>query len=79
MRKKAEEYIKQWQWPYDSQSVPLPLNRSAPQPIIPVIDGFQCQNCEYTTRNRKAAREHGNKAHSLKRVPDEEIFTAVQL
>jgi hypothetical protein len=51
----------------------------APQPIIPVIDGFQCQNCEYITRSRKAGREYTNKVYRQKRVPDKEIFTAVQL
>ena len=79
LRKQLNQYIEQWQWPYDSQSVPLPLDGSAPQPDIPVVDGFQCQDCKFKTRNRKAVREHANKEHNKKRLKDEEVFIAVRL
>jgi len=78
-REEANQYIKQWQWPYDSKSIILPPNGSAPQPVIPVLDGYQCLWCEYITQSRKAGREHGNKAHQLKRVPDKELVRPVQI
>ena len=30
LRKLADQYIKQWQWPYTCQTVPLPLDGLAP-------------------------------------------------
>jgi hypothetical protein len=59
--------------------VRLPLDGSKPQPILLVLDGFQCQECAYKTRNRKAVREHANKQHNKKRVKDEYVFRAVRL
>jgi hypothetical protein len=79
LQKLAEEYIVQWQWPYDYQSVPLPPARSAPQLVLPIIDGYQCQECGFLTRNRKAIREHANKEHSKQRAKDNEILTPVRL
>ena len=79
LRNQADQYLEQWQWPYNSHSVPLPPDGSAPQPEIPVVDGFRCQNCMFKTRNRKALREHANKEHGQKRVPDKEIMVAVRL
>ena len=77
LRKQADQYIEQWQWPYDFQSVPLPPDGSSPQPIIPVVDGYQCRDCKFATQSRKAGRVHGNIKHSKKQVKDEEIFQAV--
>jgi superfamily II DNA helicase RecQ len=79
LRKQLEQYIEQWQWPYDSQNIPLPPAGLAPQPAILVLDGFQCQDCEFTTQSRKAGRVHGNVEHNKKRVKDEEIFISVRL
>jgi hypothetical protein len=50
-RKQLDEYLKQWQWQYDFRSVPLPLDRSLPQPVLPVINSFQCRDCVYKTTN----------------------------
>src|SRR5271165_3171176 len=79
VQKQADQYIEQWQWQYDFQSVPLPLDRSLPQPVLPVFNGFQCNDCNFKTQSRKVIRKHGNKEHNKKRVKDKEIFHAVQL
>src|SRR5271156_1463625 len=79
VQKQADQYIKQWQWQYDFQSVPLPLDRSLPQPVLPVFNGFQCHDCNFKTQSPKVMRKHGNKEHNKKRVKDQEIFYAVQL
>src|SRR5277367_5206510 len=78
-RKQLDEYLKQWQWQYDFRSVPLPLDGSLPQPVLPIIDGFQCRDCAYKTTNRDVMRQHSNREHKKKRVKDEEICRAVQL
>ena len=78
-RQQLTEYLKQWQWPYDFRSVPLPLNGSLPQPVLPVIDGFQCRDCIYTTTNRLVIRQHCNTEHQKQRLSDEELFQAIQL
>jgi len=81
VRKQVEDYVQQFTQSYDYsfQTVPLPLDGSAPQPILAVLTGLQCQDCLYKTRNRKAGREHANKQHNKKRVKDEELFRDVQL
>jgi hypothetical protein len=50
-----------------------------PQPVLLIINGFQCQDCDFKTQNRQAARKHSNKKHGKKRLKDEELFRAVQL
>ena len=79
VQKQAEEYIKQWQWLYDFASVPLPPDGSRPQPVLPTLDGFQCQACLFKSCNRKAVREHINQAHDQKRFQDKERIRDVQL
>lgn len=79
VRYQYEQFLQQWQWPYDTQSIRLPPAQSAPQPVIPVHDGFQCQDCHFLSTNRKAVREHVNKKHQKKRLKDEQIFTTVRL
>lgn len=70
VRKEAHEYIEGllqiWE-DYDFRCVRLPLPGSAPQPGLPVLAGFQCQDCDYMSTNRKAVREHANKTHKKKR------------
>lgn len=79
-RKLADQYIKQWQWPYTFQTVLLPPDGLAPQPGIPVFTGFQCLDCKYLTRNRHNMRNHGLIEHyKEKRLQDKELFQAVQL
>ena len=42
LQKQVEQYIKAFPFTYDHTSVQLPINGSAPQPIIPIVDGFVC-------------------------------------
>ena len=79
VRKSLELYLEQWQWQYDFRSVPLPLDGSLPQPVLLIIDGFQCKDCKYKTTNRSVIRQHCNTKHNKKRLQDEELFRAVQL
>ena len=78
-RRQLQLYIEQWQWPYDFQSVPLPRDGSVPQPILPILDGFQCQDCGFKTTNRRVMRQHCNTKHNKMRFKDKELFLAVQL
>jgi hypothetical protein len=79
LRKQCDEYIEQWQWPYNSQTMPLPPAGLAPQPVLPILDGFQCRDCIYKTRNRNVMRKHSNLEHNKKRAKDEEVFLEVRL
>jgi hypothetical protein len=79
LRKHVEQYIIGFPYTYSHTSVPLPPSGLAPQPVIPVVDGFVCRDCPEKSVSPKAMREHGNKAHGKKRVPNEEIFRAVRL
>jgi hypothetical protein len=78
-RKQVKQYIQSFPSSYDHSTVPLPANRSIPQPIIQVIDGFQCKGCLFKSRNRWVTRQHTNKEHGKKRAPDEEIFSIVRM
>ena len=79
LRKQVEQYIKEFPFTYDHTSVLLPVDGLAPQPIIPIVDGFVCRDCPEKLVSPKAMREHGNKAHSKKRVPNEEMFQVARL
>ena len=78
-RKQLDCFIEQWQWPYDCYSLPLPLASSAPQPILPILDGFQCIDCRYMTQSRPTIRQHCNSQHDKKRVLDSKLFHLVKL
>ena len=77
--KQADQYIKQWQWQYNFQNVPLPQDRSLPQPVLPVFNGFQCVSCNFKTQSRKVMRKHGSKEHNQKGLKDEEIYIVIRL
>ena len=79
LRKQIDHYLQQWQWPYNLSSLPLPPAKSAPQPILPIIEGFQCLDCEYLTQSRKLIRVHRNQKHDKQRGKDNELFTKVFL
>jgi Orsellinic acid/F9775 biosynthesis cluster protein D len=79
LRKQLDEYVQEFPFQYDHTSVPLPSNRSAPQPIIPVLDGHLCKGCPYKTQSRDAMKKHGNIAHDKQRVVDNELYEVVQL
>ena len=74
LRKQVDQYIQGFPFTYNHTSVPLPYDGSAPQPIIPIVDGFVCQDCAKKSVSQDAIRKHGNKTYSKKRVPNEEMF-----
>jgi hypothetical protein len=41
-RKLVREYIQAFPYDYTHSTIALPANRLAPQPILPIVDGFQC-------------------------------------
>jgi len=49
VQKQADQYFKQWQWQHDFCSVPLPLDGSLPQRVLPVFNGFQCYDYNFKT------------------------------
>jgi hypothetical protein len=77
--KQVEQYIREFPFEYDYSSVPLPADGLPPQPIVQVVDGFQCKHCQHRSQNRSNIRQHANQAHNKKRVKDEEIFQSVRL
>src|ERR1700733_6310814 len=79
LRKQVERYIQLFPSSYDYSTVPLPANGSIPQPIIQVVDGFQCKDCPFKSQNRRVTRQHVNKEHGKKRARDEEIFSIVRM
>ena len=78
-RERVQEYVSIFGWDYDFSSIQLPRDGSGPQPIIPVVDGFQCRTCPFKSSNRKSMKVHGNKEHKQQRVDDDELFEKVRL
>lgn len=64
---------------YDHATITLPRDGSAPQAIIPIVDGYECQDCKQKTQNRAVMKQHGNKAHDKQRVADEDLYKVVRL
>lgn len=79
IRKLLDKYVEDFPFRYDYTSVQLPSNGLAPQPIIPILEGYLCKECPFKTQSRDAIKKHGNKVHSKRRVADEELFELVQL
>jgi Orsellinic acid/F9775 biosynthesis cluster protein D len=78
--KQVEQYVEECAFKeYNYASIQLPANGLAPQPIISVVDGFQCQHCLYKTTDYSNIRKHANKTHNKQRAKDEELFQAVRL
>jgi hypothetical protein len=44
-RQQAQEYIARFLYNYSYSTIELPIDGLALQPIIPVVDGFQCRKC----------------------------------
>ena len=78
-RERVQEYVSTFSWDYDFSTIQLPRAGSRPQPIIPVVDGFQCQTCPFKSGTRKSMKVHGNKEHKQQRVGDDELFKKVRL
>lgn len=79
LRKLLEQYIQGFPGSYDYSTIQLPRDRSSPQPILEVVDGSQCKECQFKTQDRSNIRKHGNKEHKKKRIRDEELFSPVRL
>jgi hypothetical protein len=79
LRKQVEQYIQLFPGSYDYSTVPLPQDGSIPQPIIPVVNGFECIECAFKTQHRGNVRRHGSKEHSKQRAEDKEMYTHVRL
>jgi hypothetical protein len=78
-RQRIQELIDHFDWEYDFSNVPLPRHRSRPQPILPVSDAFQCQDCPHICGTRKGMKVHGNGGHNKKRVSDDRLFRKVRV
>ena len=79
LRKQVDQYIKGFPFTYNHATVPLPVDGSAPQPIIPITDGFACRECPFKSQNRRVIRQHANKKHNKKGVADEDMFQVVRM
>jgi hypothetical protein len=77
LQKQINKYIKEFLFSYDYTTVTLPSDRSAPQPVIAVLEGHLCQACLYKTQSRDVIKKHRNKEHSKKRVADKELYKVV--
>jgi hypothetical protein len=78
-RQRIQELIVHFDWEYSFSNVPLPRHRSRPQPILPVSDALQCQDCPYICGTRKGMKVHGNGEHNKKRVSDDRLFRKVRV
>ncbi len=63
----------------DYTVVNLPANGLAPQPVVPVVDGFSFRLCRFLTVSRFMVRKHVNKKHSVRGKEDEHIVARVRL
>ena len=63
----------------DHTGVELPIDGSAPQPTLPVTDGFRCLFCRFLTISRAKMRTHSNKLHSKKGKEDDCVYVRVKL
>jgi hypothetical protein len=79
LRKQVEEYIQEFPFVYDYTTITLPSDGSVPQPIIPVIDGYQCKACLFKSQSKKKIKQHSNTAHNKQRVADQELYEVVKL
>ena len=79
LRKLIERYIESFPGLYDHLSVRLPPDRSLPQPIIKVDDGFRCKQSLFMTQDRNNIQKHADKERQKKRVRDKEKFWIVRI
>lgn len=85
-RERVQEYVRTFSWDYDFSTIQLPKDGSRPQPIIPVVDGFQCPTCPLESRSRpftsisqKRMRVHGNVVHKRQGAGGNGLFRKVRL
>jgi hypothetical protein len=79
IRKQIQEYVRAFPYNYDHSTIELPIDGLALQPVILVVDGFQCRKCSFRSQNRKAIKVHGNQEHLLKRIADDELFQPIRM
>src|SRR5580700_774082 len=53
LRKELTQFTTTLPYLYDSSTIRLPANGSAPQAYIPIIDGFECKHCTFLSNSRK--------------------------
>jgi hypothetical protein len=76
-RERVEQYTSTFGWDYEFSTIKLPGDGSSPQPIIPVVDGFQCRTCSFKSSNRKSMKVHKNKKHKQQKISDNKLFKKV--
>jgi hypothetical protein len=79
LQKQVDRYIAEFLFAYNYTSVPVPSKRSAPQPIIPIVDRFVYKDCIFKSVNRSVIQQHANKAHNQKHKADKDIYWVVRL
>jgi hypothetical protein len=79
LHKQVDQYVAEFPFTYDHTSVPILRDGLAPQPIIPIVDGFVCRDCPGKSVSRSGIRKHANQAHGKKRVADDVMFQAARL
>ena len=69
-RKQVQAYIKGTKWIYTLKTLKLPKPMSRPQPLLRVIDAFECKLCvtngrtrPFITHSERVLRNHGNLVH----------------
>ena len=79
-RRRVGEYIQAFPYDYSYSTIAFPANGLAPQPVIPVVDGFLYQKClDYYSTSRKKMKVYRNKEHLLKGIADDELFQLVRM
>jgi hypothetical protein len=63
--RQVKAYIAGFPYQYTYKTMPLLVDRSMPQPILPVLEGVLCKYYIDRSRSRKFLREHSNKVHKL--------------
>jgi hypothetical protein len=79
LQKQVEQYVTVFPFQYNHASIQLPQDRSTPQPIIPIADGFVCRDCLFKSVNQGVTQQHVNQVHRKKRVANKDIFKAARL
>jgi hypothetical protein len=69
-REQLKGFIDELRWKKNPRTVDLPKDGSKPQPIIPVVDVFECESCEpdpnrrpFRSRSDKCAQTHWYKVN----------------
>jgi superfamily II DNA helicase RecQ len=82
LRQQVNDYVQQFLLTcsdYNFRTVPVLLGGGLPLPFLPVLDGYQCQECCFKTQSRSNIRRHANKEHNQKHAKDNVICKAVRL